>query len=60
MTQTRITPGERQGCLPSAEARLPRRINRGFAEPWWHRYHELIKKRERCILKPAEHRELMK
>ncbi len=60
MAQVRVKPNNRQGCLPTAEARLLLQINRGFADSWWERYHELIDKRQRAVLKSTELRELIK
>jgi hypothetical protein len=59
MSQVRVMPQGREGCLPTAEARLLRQINQGFDEKWWQRYHELIEKRQMSILQTAEHRELI-
>src|ERR1700722_8188497 len=60
MSQIRVKPGEPESCLPSAEARLLGQINRGFADAWWQRYHKLIEKRQKAVLRAAEHRELIK
>jgi hypothetical protein len=59
MSQIRVMRGKRENCLPTAEARLLEQINQGFAESWWQRYHELIEKRQKSVLKAAEHRELI-
>jgi hypothetical protein len=59
MTQIRVMHERRKGCLPTAEARLLRQINKGFDDSWWQRYHDLIEKRRKSILKAAEHRELI-
>ena len=45
--------------LPSTESRLLARINRGFADAWWERYHELIRRRQESLLSVLEHRELI-
>jgi hypothetical protein len=60
MSQIRVLQGNRESCLPSAQARLLAQINRGFTDAWWQRYHELLGKRQRLALKAAEHRELIK
>lgn len=45
--------------LPHAEAELLQRINIGFSEEWWKRYHALVAKRRAETLAPNEHQELM-
>ncbi len=59
MSQIRVIHERRKGCLPTAEARLLGQINRGFGDSWWQRYHDLIEKRQKFVLKAAEHRELI-
>jgi hypothetical protein len=59
MSQIRVMRQGREGCLPTAEARLLRQINQGFGDSWWQRYHDLIEKRQMSVLTAAEHRELI-
>jgi hypothetical protein len=53
-------PGTAERRLPVSQARLLERINRGFSDSWWQRYDRLVGKRERDVLTPAEHRELIR
>jgi hypothetical protein len=59
MSQISAMRRDRAVCLPAAEARLLRQINQGFGDAWWQRYHALIKKRQKSILKAAERQELI-
>jgi hypothetical protein len=58
LSVARRTP--RQTLLPPLETPLLKEINRGFSEPWWDHYHELVGKRQEGVLTPEEHRELIR
>lgn len=46
--------------LSGAEAELLKRINQGFTEAWWDRYHQMIEKRCNEALSEKERTELIK
>jgi hypothetical protein len=61
MSRSTVVRGARRETrLPAGEARLLTQINKGFADAWWAHYHELVAKRQRCLLSAAEHRELIR
>jgi hypothetical protein len=60
MSRVSAVRGDRADvCLPAAEARLLRQINRGFADAWWDHYHGLVALRQEGRLNPTQHRELI-
>lgn len=50
----------RGGGMPAREAALLTRINRGFSEAWWNRYHQLVEKLRAETLTKDEHRQLLR
>jgi hypothetical protein len=61
MSSINVVRNERkEACLSAAEAQLLKQINRGFPNPWWEHYHELIGKRQDGNLSTGEHRELIR
>src|SRR5262249_2916481 len=48
------------GGLPARESALLVKINRGFPEAWWNRYHQLLQKRRAETLTRDEHRRLLR
>jgi hypothetical protein len=51
---------DRTPCLPAEEARLLKKINRGFADSWWKHYRNLLEKRQDESLSTEQRRELIR
>jgi hypothetical protein len=60
MSRTNVIRGNRRDSrLSAGQARLLKQINHGFSDAWWDHYHELVGKRQDCVLSAAEHRKLI-
>lgn len=46
--------------LPAEEAALLAKVNRGFSDAWWARYHLLLNRRNQETLTTEQHRELLR